>query len=105
MLMTIATAGSRATPAADWSGALDAAGYGGYVTNPQLLPHSDVTDESGVLNADGNASMQTELSQLTVTPRLSITRYLHRSDLDFTLGSIDLNWLRKFERGQLTCAV
>jgi hypothetical protein len=105
MLTTVATAGSRATPAADWSGTLDAALYGGYVTNPQLLPHSDVADESGVLNADGKASMQTDLSQLTVTPRLSLTRYLHHSDLDFTLGSIDLNWLRKLERGQLTCAV
>jgi hypothetical protein len=104
MLTTIATAGSRATPAADWSGRLDSALYGGYVTNPQLIPHSDVADESAVLNADGNASMQTDRTQLTVTPRLSLTRYLHRSDLNFTLGGIDLKWLEKYERGQLTCA-
>jgi hypothetical protein len=104
MLTTIATTGSRVSPAADWSGTLDAAAMGAYVTNPGLLPHSDVTDESALLTADGSASMQTDRTQLTITPRLSITRYAHETSLDFTMGSIDLNTLEKFERGQLTCA-
>lgn len=104
MLTTIATSGSRSSPGADWSGSVDATADGGYVSNPQLLPHSGVTDESAVLTADGSAVMQTERAQLTVTPRVSLTRYVHNSDLDFTVGSIDLNSLEKFERGQLTVA-
>jgi hypothetical protein len=102
MLTTIATTGSRNPSAADWSGLMEASADGGYVTNPQLLPHSEVTDESAVLTADGTASMQTERAQLTLTPRVSLTRYLHNPDLDYTVGSIDLNSLEKFERGQLT---
>ena len=104
MLTTIATSGSRSSPGADWSGSVDATADGGYVSNPQLLPHSGVTDESAVLTADGSAVMQTERAQLTVTPRVSLTRYVHNSDLDFTVGGIDLNSLEKFERGQLTVA-
>ncbi len=88
--------------AADWSGTLEAAANAAYATNPQLLPGSDFGDRTAVLTADGSLNVQTERRQLSVTPRLSLTRYQRERTLDIDAGGIDFSYLQKLERGQWT---
>jgi hypothetical protein len=100
MLTTIAMAGGRTAQAADWSGTLEAALNAAYVTNPTLVPHSDVSDENAQLSVDGTASAQTERGQLTVTPRFLAVRYDHEKDLNINEGGLDVAFVEKLERGQ-----
>jgi len=100
MLTTIAMAGSRHSSAADWSSTLDAAATGAYVTNPRMAAGENTPDETAQVAVDGSATAQTERGQLTVTPRLSLLRYDHETDLDITSGSLDLSYTEKLERGQ-----
>lgn len=102
MLTSIATAAGRTAPAADWSGTLEAGTNAAYVTNPQLLAGSSVSDETLLLTVDGSAKMQTETGQLTVTPRFSMTRYDHETALNINTGSLDVNYQGTLERGQWT---
>ena len=102
MLTTIVITGERASWAADWSQQLEASANAAYLTNPQLVAGSHQSDGSAQLMVDGNSAVQTDVSQLTVTPRLASTRYLHETDLDINTGSLDVSYLRKLERGQWT---
>jgi len=101
MMTSIAATGSRQQAAGtDWSGTLDAALNAAYVTNPQWIVGSHVSDEAAQLTVDGKTTAQTELGQFTLTPRLSSVRYWHETELNFDTGSIDATYLRKLERGQ-----
>jgi hypothetical protein len=100
MLTTIAMTRGAFSPAADWSETLEASANAAYDTNPQLLPGSRIADRSAQLAVDGNSSMGTEVSQLTVTPRFSIIRYDREKNLDITTGSVALAFQDKGERGQ-----
>jgi hypothetical protein len=100
MLTTLAMAGGRSSAAADWSNTLDANATAGYVTNPRWQPGVNTSDEFAQVMVDGSTSAQTEHGQLTVTPRLSVTRYVHETDLDIDAGSLELMYLGKLERGQ-----
>ncbi len=102
--LTAAAGALWARPAlpADWSETLEAALNGTYATNPQLLPGSSFADESALLAVDGSISVQTERRQLSVTPRLAITRFQRAHELDIDTGSIDFTSLEKFERAQWT---
>jgi hypothetical protein len=102
MLTTMAMTGGRNSLAADWSQTVDAGTNIAYVTNPQLIAGSHQSDEYAQVSVDGNTVAQTEISQLTITPRLSSTHYHEESNLDINSGSIDLNYQRKLERGQWT---
>ena len=102
MLTGIAMAGGRGSAAADWSQTLEAGFNTAYVTNPQMIAGSHQGDEFAQLTVDGSAAAQTDLGQLTVTPRLASTRYWQDTDLDIDTGSIDLAYQRKLERGQWT---
>jgi hypothetical protein len=102
MLATSGFAIGRVSSAADWSQTLDASVNAAYDTNPQLLPGSSIADQSTQLTVDGNTTAQTELGQLTVTPRFSITRYARETGLDFDTAAIDLGYQRNLERGQWT---
>jgi hypothetical protein len=96
----LAMAAARASSGAEWSETLDVNANAAYDTNPQLLPGSSVADRSAQLAVDGNTSIQTERSQLTVIPRLSVIRYARESDLDIVTGSLNLNYVETLERGQ-----
>ena len=103
LIMLTALATNRGTAsAADWTETFDASANAAYVTNPQLLPGSNIADQSGQVMLDGATHAQTERAQLTVTPRFSVIRYAHETDLDFETGSVDVAFLRKLERGQWT---
>jgi hypothetical protein len=101
-LSVLGLAGGQPSPAAIWSETLDASAHAAYVTNPQFVPGSKLDDESGVLAVDGNTTVQAERSELTVTPRFTLTRYHRERDLDINAGAVDLSYLRKLERGQWT---
>lgn len=100
MLTTFAT--TRSTLAADWSESLETGGIVAYVTNPLLLPRNSQSDESEQLTMDGTTSAQTERSQFTLTPRVSLTRYDHGVGFDENTGTLDLSYVEKSERGQWT---
>lgn len=103
LLMTgLGLATGTAAPAADWSETLEAGANTAYATNPQLLPGLSTADQYQMLAVDGSTSMQTDRGQLSVTPRFSMTRYQHESDLDINTGSVDFASLQKLERGQWT---
>ena len=104
MMTNLAAAGSREARAADWSGTLDADANLGYVSNPQWIPGSHASDEFGQLALDGKSVAQTELGELTITPRLSAVRYWHDTALDIDAGSLDVAYQEKFERGQWSFA-
>ena len=99
MLTSLAAASSRETPAADWSGKLDASMSLAYVTNPEWIPGSNVGDEFAQLSVGGVTTAESELGQLSVTPRFTSTRYDHDTALDIDAGSLDLAYQRKLERG------
>jgi len=90
----------RTGHAADWSQTLEASANAAYATNPVLVPGSHVTDELAQLSIDGNTMAQSELDQLTITPRLSITRYDHEPGLNYQSGAISLAYQHTLERGQ-----
>jgi hypothetical protein len=100
MVTSLATAGGRSSPAADWSNSLEAAANGAYVTNPTLVVGSHLTDETAQVILSDHTTAETERGQLTVTPQFSATRYKHESNLDITAGSLDLTLVEKLERGQ-----
>jgi hypothetical protein len=100
MLSTIAMIRGGPAPAVDWSETLDAGTNVAYHTNPALLPGSNIADRSAQLALDGNIQMATEVSQLTVTPRLAVIRYDQEKNLDLTTGSLALSYQDKGERGQ-----
>jgi len=102
MLASSATALGRASHAADWSQTLEASANAAYATNPALVPGSSIADELAQLSIDGNTTAQSELDQLTVTPRLSITRYDHETGLNYETGAISLAYQHNLERGQWT---
>lgn len=102
MLTITAMTAGRSSRASDWSGTLQAAAGAGYVTNARMLPGADNSDETGDLMLDGSATRQTERSQLTMTPRLLLTRYDHETDLDTNEGSLGINFQEALERGQWT---
>jgi hypothetical protein len=102
MLTSALMVGGRSSLAANWNSTLETDAYAGYATNPALLPGASVTDELALLAVDASTIAQTDRAQLSVTPRFSITRYLHEGNLDTTTGSIDLASLYNFERAQLT---
>jgi hypothetical protein len=102
MLVTVGIAAGRASKAEDWSQTLEASLNTAYDTNPQLLAGSSIADQSAQLTVDGNTTAQTELGQLTVTPRFSITRYARETGLDVDTGAIDLAYQHNLERGQWT---
>jgi len=102
MLTSTAIAAGRPSSAADWSGSLQAAVSAAYITNPRMLAGADNSDETGELVVDGSALAQTERSQLTVTPRVMLTRYVHTTDLDTDTGSLGINFQEKLERGNWT---
>jgi len=104
MTTTIALAGGGTSSAADWSETLDANSYLAYDRNPQLAAGSNVADRSAELAVDGNTTRATEVSQLTITPRISITRYERDSNLDITTGSLAVSFVDNGERGQLSLA-
>jgi hypothetical protein len=99
MMTSIAATGSRQAPGADWSGTLDAALNAAYVTNPQWIVGSHVTDQFAQLTVDGKTTAQSELGLLTVTPRFSSLRYRHDTSLDIDTGSVDVAYQQKTERG------
>jgi len=100
MLTTLAMTRGGISPAADWSETLDAGANAAYDTNPELVPGSRAADRSAQLTVDGNTQMATEVSQLTVTPHLSIIRYDREKNLDVTSGSLVLAFQDKGERSQ-----
>jgi hypothetical protein len=101
MLTTSAMAAGRASLAADWNGTLQATVDGAYVTNPRMLAGADnSSDETGQLMFDGNAIAQTERGELTITPRVLLTRYNHQTDLDTNAGSLGLAFQENLERGK-----
>jgi len=100
MVTSLATAGGRASLAADWSNSVEAAVNGAYVTNPTLEVGSHVSDETAQLIVADHTTAETERGQFTVTPQFSATRYRHETDLDITTGSLDLTFAEKLERGQ-----
>jgi len=102
MLTITAMTAGRSSRAADWSGTLQAAAGGGYVTNARMLPGADNSDETAELMVDGSAMRQTERSQLTVTPRVLLTRYDHETDLNTNEGSLGIAFQQMLERGQWT---
>jgi hypothetical protein len=102
MLTTSAMAASKTAGAADWSGALESSLNAAYVINPRMIAGGDTSDETGVLLVDGSAMAQTERSQLTLTPRFTVTRYDHETDLNREDGSLTVNFKEKLERGQWT---
>ena len=104
MATILAMAANRSSPAADWSETLDANINTAYDINPQLLPGSRMTDQSAQVIADGNTTMQTELGQLVVTPRLSAVRYLRDTNLDVDTGSLNASYVERLERGQWNVA-
>lgn len=104
MVTGIAIARGTTATAADWSETLDATTNVAYDTNPALIPGSNIADQSAQLTVDGNTSAQTELGQLTVTPRFSIIRYARETSFDVETGSIGATFVEKLERGQWTFA-
>lgn len=102
MLTATAMGAGRFSPAADWSGTLQAALNAAYVTNPRMLAGVTTSDETGQLVLDGSATAQTERSQLTVTPQILLTRYDRATDLDSNTGNLGFHFLQKLERGQWT---
>jgi len=100
MLTTIAMTRGAPSPAAEWSETLGASANVAYDTNPRLLPGVSVSDRSAQLAVDGNTQLATELSQLTVTPRLAIIRYDQDRNLDNTAASVAVAFQDKGERGQ-----
>jgi hypothetical protein len=100
MATMVAMTAGRSAPGADWSETLEAVANAAYDTNPQLLPGSHMSDQSAQLAADGSTTMQTELGQLTVTPRLSIVRYARETNLDIDTGNVNVSYVEKLERGQ-----
>jgi len=102
MLTTIVMAGGRSATAADWSNTLDAQATAAYVTNPRMVAGDNTADESAQVTLDGSTSAQTERGQFTVTPRFSVLRYAHETDLDVDTGGLDLAYTEKLERGQWT---
>lgn len=104
MLTILTTLGGRSARAADWSESVEASQYGAFVRNPQLLAGAHVSDEVALLVLDASTSAQTETGQFTLTPRLSLTRYLHETGLDVDAGSVDFSAIEKLERGQWTFA-
>ncbi len=102
-MLTIALTGTRGSyAAADWSEWLEASAATAYVTNPQMLAGSHVTDSTAVLGIDGSTSMQTERAQLTITPRITLTRYLHETNLNIDAGTLDLAGQEQYERALWT---
>jgi hypothetical protein len=100
-MLTTAMAAGRSSSAADWSGTLQAAANAAYVTNPRMVAGADSSaDETGQLLLDGNAVGSTERSELTVTPRIQLTRYNKQTDLDTDEGSLGLAFQQKLERGK-----
>jgi hypothetical protein len=99
MLMTLATTRSNLAAAADWSGTLDSNATLAYVTNPALLPGADVADRLAQFALDGHSMMQTELDQLTITPRFALSRYDRETNLNVNTGSLDVQYLGQLERG------
>jgi hypothetical protein len=95
-------AASKSAGAADWSGALESSLSAAYVINPRMVAAGNTSDETGVLVVDGGATAQTERSQLTLTPRFTVTRYDHETDLNREDGSLTVNFKEKLERGQWT---
>jgi hypothetical protein len=102
MLASSAIATARASSAADWSQTLEANANAAYDTNPALIAGSKIADQSAQLTVDGNTTAQTELGQLTITPRFSITRYARETGLDYGTAAIDLAYQQNLERGQWT---
>ncbi|MBV8784985.1 MAG: hypothetical protein JOZ67_12420 [Gammaproteobacteria bacterium] len=105
MLTTIAMAGGRTSPAADWSGALDAGASVAYLKNPTLTPDVDTYDELGQLTLGADTRAQTERSRFSLTPRFAALRYRHDKDLDINTGSLDAGYEDKLERGLWTVNV
>lgn len=102
MLTTSAMAASKSAGAADWSGTLESALNAAYVINPRLVAGGDMSDETGQLTIDGKTTAQTERDSLTLTPRFTLTRYVHDTDLNREEGSLTVNFKEKLERGQWT---
>jgi hypothetical protein len=102
MLTTTAMGAGRSSPAADWSGTLQAALNAAYVTNPRMLAGVNTSDETGQLMLGGSTMAQTERSQLTVAPQILLTRYDRATDLDSDTGNLAIHFLEKLERGQWT---
>jgi hypothetical protein len=102
MLATLGFMHGRAATAADWSQTLDAMTTLAYDTNPQLLPGSSIADQSAQLSVDGNTTAQTEIDQLTITPRFSLVRYARETGLDYQTGQINLAYQETLERGAWT---
>ena len=102
MLTTSAMAASKSAGAADWSGTLESALNAAYVINPRLVAGGDMSDETGQLTVDGKTTAQTERDSLTLTPRFTLTRYVHDTDLNREEGSLTVNFKEKLERGQWT---
>jgi hypothetical protein len=100
MLSTIAMTRGGPAAAVDWSETLDASANAAYDTNPALVPGSTIVDRAAQLTVDGNTRMATEVSQLTLTPRLAVIRYDQEKNLDITTGSLALSYQEKGERGQ-----
>lgn len=90
----------RVSHASDWSQTLEASANAAYTTNPALVPGSNVADQSAQLSIDGNTTAQSELDQLTLTPRLSITRFARETGLDYQTAAISLAYQHTLERGQ-----
>jgi hypothetical protein len=103
MFTTFALTGTRSShAAADWSEWLEAGANAAYVTNPQMLAGSHVTDYVAMVSVDGSTSMQTERTQLTLTPRITLTRYLHETDLNIDAGNLDVAAQEQYERALWT---
>jgi hypothetical protein len=106
--MTAATiaamAAAKTSLGADWSETLDATVNLASYTNPTFQPGSNFVDRAALLAVDGNSQVATEVSQLTVTPRLAIVRYDREKNLDITTGSLGLAYQDKGERGQWTAS-
>jgi hypothetical protein len=100
VLTAIAMTRGALSSAADWSESLQATASAAYDTNPELLPGSRIADQSAQLSADGSTTMATEVSQLTMTPHLSIIRYDREKNLDLVTGSLTLGFQDKGERDQ-----
>lgn len=102
MLATLANGRSREAIAADWSNTLESSATAAYLTNPQLTPGGSQPDRLAQLSVDGSSTMSTDLAQLALTPRFSLSRYDQEKNLNANTGSFELSYQQKLERGQWT---
>jgi hypothetical protein len=96
---SIGVSGVTAT-AADWEGSFSSGLSAGWVSNPALIANNPRDDRLAALTFSGRATLSTELTTLTLTPRFAATRHDAERQLDTDTAALDAALARRGERSQ-----